>query len=73
MLTQNNTDPQMQQELLQWYDVITKQNYFTNNDIIIQHDSLAIGVPSCGLIAEIFLRHTEHRHLAHLTHTHTES
>jgi len=36
MLTQNVVDPQTQQELLNWYDVISKQNYFTNNDIIIQ-------------------------------------
>ena len=69
MLTQNIVDPQTQQELLQWYDVITKQNYFTNNnDIIIQHDGLAMGTPSSGLIAEIFLQHKEHLHLAHLTH-----
>jgi len=71
MLTQNIVDPQTQQELLQWYDVITKQNYFiNNNDIIIQHDGLAMGAPSSGLIAEIFLQHMEHLHLAHLTHSH---
>jgi hypothetical protein len=61
----------MQQELLHWYDVITKQYYFTtNNDIIIQHDGLAMGAPSSGLIDEIFLLHMEHLHLAHLTHRH---
>jgi hypothetical protein len=69
MLTQNIVDPQTQQEL-HWYDAITKQNYFTNNDIIIQHDGLAMGAPSSGLIAEIFLQHMEHLHLAHLTHSH---
>jgi hypothetical protein len=68
MLTQNIVNPQKQQELLHWYDVITKQNYFTNNDIIIQHDGLAMGAPSSGLITEIFLQHMEHLHLAHLTH-----
>jgi hypothetical protein len=48
-------------ELLQLYDVITKQNYFTNNnDIIIQHDGLAMGAPSFSLIAKIFLQHIEH-------------
>jgi hypothetical protein len=37
MLTQNVVDSQTQQELLNWYDVITKQNYLTNNKgIIIQ-------------------------------------
>jgi len=71
MLTQNIVDPQTQQELLQWYDVITKQNYFiNNNDIIIQHDGLAMGAPSSGLIAEIFLQHKEHLHLAHPAHRH---
>jgi hypothetical protein len=44
----------MQHELLKWYDVITKQNYFTNNqDIVI--DGLAMGAPSSGIIAKIFL------------------
>jgi hypothetical protein len=72
MLTQNNRDPQTQQELLQWHDVITKQNYFNNNnDTIIQHDGLAVGAPFSGLNAEMFLQHIEHRHLAHLAHTHT--
>ena len=61
----------MQQELLHWYNIITKQNYFTtNNEIIIQQDGLAMGAPSSGLIAEIFLQHMEHLHLAHLTHRH---
>jgi len=67
MLTQNIVDPQIQQELLHWY-IITKQNYFTN-EIIIQQDVLAMGAPSSGLIAEIFLQHMEHLHLAHLTQT----
>jgi len=58
--------PQTQQEILKWYDVITGQNYFTHNkDIILQYDGLAMGAPSSGLIAEIFLQHIEH------THTHT--
>jgi hypothetical protein len=29
-----------------------------------------MGAPSSGLIAEIFLQHTEHSHLVHLTHKH---
>ena len=28
IMTQNLIDPQTKQELLKWYDVITKQNYF---------------------------------------------
>jgi hypothetical protein len=36
MLKQCLVDPQTQQELLKWYDVVPRQNYFTNNkDIII--------------------------------------
>jgi len=46
MLKYHRTDPQTQQELLMWYDVITKQNYFSHNqDIISQHDGLAMGAP----------------------------
>jgi hypothetical protein len=70
-LKYNQTDPQTQQELLMWYDIITKQNYFTHNqDIITQHDGLAMGAPSSGLIAEFFLQHIEDVHLAHLSHKH---
>jgi len=48
-----------------------KQNYFAHNrDIVIQYDGLAMGAPSSGLIAEIFLKRIEHTHLAHLTHKH---
>jgi hypothetical protein len=65
------TDPQTQQELLMRYDVTTRQNYFAQNqDIISQHDGLAMGAPSSGLIAELFLQHTDNTHLAHLSHKH---
>jgi hypothetical protein len=67
----HQTDPQTQQELLMWYSVITRQNYFAHNqDVISQHDGLAMGAPSLGLIAELFLQHTENTHLAHLSHKH---
>jgi len=62
--------PQTQQEILKWYDVIKGLNYFTHDDIIMQYDGLAMGAPSCGLIAEIFLQHTEHTHIPHLAHKH---
>jgi hypothetical protein len=63
--------PQTQQELLQWFDVITKQNYFAHKkQIVIQQDGLAMGAPSSVLIAEIFLQHMEHTHLVHLTQKH---
>jgi hypothetical protein len=58
ILTYNLIAPQTQQELFRWFDIITKQNYFTHkNQIVVQHDGLAMGVPSCGLIAEMFLQH----------------
>jgi len=54
-LKQNLLDPQTQQELLNWYDVITQQNYFTINDkILIQRNGLAMGAPTSGLISEFF-------------------
>ena len=61
MLKQELVEPQTQLEILRWYDVITKQNYFSHKkNIIIQQDGLAMGAPSSGLIAEIFLQHLEH-------------
>jgi hypothetical protein len=48
-----------------------KKNYFAhNNNIVTQQNGLAMGCPSSGLIAEIFLQHLEHRHLTNLTHKH---
>jgi hypothetical protein len=70
-LKYNQTDPQTQQELLMWYDIITRQNYFTHNqDIITQQDGLTMGAPSPGLIAEFFLQHTKNIHLARLSQNH---
>ena len=70
-LTQNLIDPHTKQELLEWYDVITKQSYFSHKDTtLIQSDKLAMGAPSSGLIAEIFLQHIEHTHLALLSQKH---
>jgi hypothetical protein len=49
---------------LNWYEVITKQNYFLNNDkIIIQTDSLAMDTSSSSILSEIFLQNIEHTHL----------
>jgi len=45
MLNHDDTDPQTQHEVLKWYDVTTKQNYFTNNNDIIQYDGLAMRAP----------------------------
>jgi len=64
-------DPQTQQELLNWYDIITQQNYFTINDeILIQRNGLAMGAPTSSLISEGFLQNLEHLHLAHLSNKH---
>ena len=68
ILQQRLIHPNTQQELLKWYDIITKQNYFAHKEqTVVQRDGLAMGAPSSGLIAEIFLQHMEHSHLPHLT------
>jgi len=57
--------------LLNWYDIITQQNYLTNNDeILIQRNGLAMGTPASCLISEFFLQILEHLHLAHLSNKH---
>ena len=71
ILEQNSIAPQTQRELLNWFDVITRQNNFAHKkQTLIQHDGLAMGAPSSGLIAEILLQHIEHSHLTHMTHKH---
>jgi len=68
ILTHKLISPQSQQELLRWFDIITKQNYFTHeNQIVLQHDGIAMGDPSSCLIAEIFLQYIEHSHITNLT------
>jgi hypothetical protein len=57
-------DPQIKHELLNWYDTITQQNYFSNKEsILIQQDGLALGASSSGLITEFFLQNLEDTHL----------
>jgi len=61
-------NPQARHELLGWYDVITLQNYFSNNgDILIQKEGLAMSVPTSGLLAEFFLQPLEQLHISHLS------
>ena len=56
IMKSNLLDSQTRQELLTWYDTITKQNYFTNKgNIIIQKDGLAMGAPSSGILSEVSL------------------
>ena len=70
-LKKNQTNPPAEQELLNWYDTITKQNYFSNKDkILIQQDGLAMGAPTSGIIAEFFLQNLEDTHLTHLSNKH---
>jgi hypothetical protein len=70
LLEHRSRVPQTQLELLNWYEIITKQNYFTfDKKIMVQNNGIAMGAMSSSLIAEIFLQHTENLHLAHLTST----
>jgi hypothetical protein len=71
IMKQNLVDTQTQHELMSWYETITKQNNFTyNNKVMIQNEGLAMGSPSSDLIAQMFLQHTEHIHLARLSAKH---
>jgi hypothetical protein len=71
MLSSNLIDPQIRFELLDWYEIVTKQNYFhENNKIIIKTEGLAMAAPSSGILSEIFLQHIEHTNLPHLAQKH---
>jgi len=71
IMKQNLVDPQTQHELMSWYETITKHNYFAyNTKVMIQKEGPAMGASSSGLIAEMFLQHTEHLHMARLSTKH---
>jgi hypothetical protein len=71
ILTSNPIDPQVRSELLNWYEVISRQNYFLNNNkIIIKTDGIAMGAPPSSILSEVFLQHIEHTHLPHLEQKH---
>jgi len=58
MLKHMLIDPQTQRELLNWYEVIIKQNYFTNNkNIVVQNDGLAMGAPWSSIIIDLSSTH----------------
>ena len=58
MLSSSMTNHVTSSEILNFSDVITKQNYFTHGDkTITQTDGLAMGASSSGIISEIFLQH----------------
>jgi len=64
MLSSNMTDHMRSSDILNCFEVITKQNYFSHGDkTITQTDGLAMGAPSSGIISEIFLQHFEHSYL----------
>ena len=70
-LEKKQIKPQNRQELLNWSDIITKQNYFSNNGkILIQQDGLAMGAPTSSIISELFLKRLEDTHLTHLSNKH---
>jgi len=69
-LEQLQLDPQTRGELLNWYDVITQQNYFTSNGEILTQKGLALGAPTSGLLAEFFLQHLEQLHIPHRSSKH---
>jgi hypothetical protein len=70
MLTANSLNPQTKMELLHWYEVITKQNYFAfDGKVFLQTDGLAMGAPSSSVISEIFLQYIEHTPPPHSTQT----
>jgi hypothetical protein len=70
----NLINSQIKQELLTWYDIITKQNYFiinnNNNNIFIQKDKLVVGDPSSSILSEVYLQHLENSHIADLLQKH---
>ena len=67
ILARNSIDPDAKSEILNWYEVITKQNYFMNNEnIILQEDGLAMGAPSSSIISELFLEYLEQTKLPHI-------
>jgi hypothetical protein len=69
ILTCNSIDPDTKSEMLNWYEVITKQNYFKNNEnIILQEDGLSMGAPSSSIISELFLQYLEQTKLPHIAH-----
>jgi hypothetical protein len=56
---------------MNWYEIVTQQNYFKNNDqIIIQKDRLAMGAPSSSIISEVFLQDIEQKHLPSIAKKH---
>ena len=67
----NLLDSKTRLELLAWHETITKQNYFTSKgNKVIQKDGAGKGVPSTGILSEIFMQYIETSHITHLTKKH---
>jgi hypothetical protein len=70
-LTCNIIDHNTVTELVSWYETVTQQNYFKNNDqVIAQKDGLAMGAPSSSIISELFLQNIEQKHLPSIAKKH---
>jgi hypothetical protein len=70
-LTHNTIYQHTITELITWYEIVTQQNYFENNDqIILQKDGLAMGAPSSSIISEIFLENIKQKLLPFITKKH---
>jgi hypothetical protein len=60
IMINNLVDTKIIHEILTWYNIITHQNYFSNNnDKYLQQNGLAMGAPSSAIISEILLQYTE--------------
>jgi hypothetical protein len=70
-LESNGVETNTTQELLSWYDTVTKQNYFSfKKHTHIQTEGLAMGTPSSSILSEIFLQHIEHTHIPNIATKH---
>jgi hypothetical protein len=70
-LENNMVDTEITQELLAWYDTITKQNFFSfRKHTHIQTDRMDMEAPSSSILLEIFIQHVEHTHIPNLPMKH---
>jgi len=58
-----NTDKKKKHEVLTWYDVFTKQNYFSSKEeIIFENKDLVMGAPSYAILL-VFLQYLDSHHV----------
>ena len=59
---QNGLYTKTRNEIIQMYNILTKQNYFQYEYLQhIQEDGLAMGAPTSSILSEIYLRYLENR------------